>query len=66
MATILNNDIFNLIFLYENLCILIQFSSKFISRSPINNTPILIQIMAQCLTGDKQLLFEPSGGDLSH
>ena len=47
MATILADDIFKCIFLNENDRIAIQISLKFGRRSPIDNTPALVQVMAQ-------------------
>ena len=58
MATILADDIFKWIFLNENDRILIQISLKYIPRSPIDNKPVLVQVKARRLTGDK-LLPEP-------
>ena len=46
---------FKFIFLNENDRISIQFSLKFSPRSPIDNKPALIQIMAWSRTGDKPL-----------
>ena len=54
MAAILA-DIFECIFLNENDRIPIQISLKFVPRSPIDNTPALVQLMAGRLTGDKPL-----------
>ena len=41
------DNIFKLIFLYENCCILIQILLKFVSNYPVNNRckPALIQMM---------------------
>ena len=49
------DDIFNCIFLNENIWISIKISLKFVLKSPINNIPTLIQIMARHLPGDKPL-----------
>ena len=46
MATILTDDIFKPIFLNENLKITIQISLKLVLRSPIDNKPALVQVMA--------------------
>ena len=46
MAAILADDIFKCIFLNENDRIQIQISLKFVSRSPIDNKPALVQVMA--------------------
>ena len=54
MATIFA-DIFKWIFLNENHRIEIQISLKFIPRSPIDNKPTLVQVMARRRTGDKPL-----------
>ena len=58
MATILADDIFNCIFLNENDRIQIQFSLKYVARSPIYNKPALIQVMVWHRIGNKPL-FEP-------
>ena len=49
------DDIFKLIFLNENCCILIQISLKFVLRVQINSIPALVQTMAWHQTGDKPL-----------
>ena len=41
-------DIFEFIFFFENCCIFIQISLKFVSKSQIRNQPALVQIMAGC------------------
>ena len=43
------------IFLNENVWILIKISLKFVPRSPINNIPALVRIMAWRRPGDKPL-----------
>ena len=53
MAAILADDIFKCIFLNESDKILIQISLKFVSRSPIDNKPALVQVMACRLFGAK-------------
>ena len=55
MADILADDIFKCITLNENDRILIQISLKFVSRSPLDNKPALVEVMAGCWTGDKSL-----------
>ena len=55
MAAILADNIFKRIFLNENDIILIQISLKFVPRSPIDNKPSLVQVMAWCQIGDKPL-----------
>ena len=55
MAAILANNIFKCIFLNENCIILIQISLKFVPRSPIDNKPALVQVMAWHLIGNKPL-----------
>ena len=52
------DDIFKWIFLNENVWISINISLNFVPNGPINNNPILVQIMAWCRPGDKPL-FEP-------
>ena len=48
-------DIFKRIFVNENILILIKISLKFVPRGPIDNIPVLVQIMAWCQPGDKPL-----------
>ena len=55
MAAILADDIFKIIFLNENGRIPIQISLRFVPKSPIDNKPALIQVMAWRRTGDKPL-----------
>ena len=45
--------IFKWIFLNENVSILIRLSLKFVPKAPINNIPVLVQIMAWRRPGDK-------------
>ena len=49
------DDIFNCIFLNENVWILIKISLKFVPKDPMNNIPALVQIMAWRRPGDKPL-----------
>ena len=49
------DDIFQCIFLNENVLISIKNSLKFIPKGPINNIPTLVQIMAWRRPGDKPL-----------
>ena len=51
----LADDIFECIFLNGNDRIPIRNSLKFVPRSPIDNKPALVQVMAWCRTGDKPL-----------
>ena len=46
MAAIFADDIFNCIFLNENDRIPIQISLKYVPRSPTDNKPALVQVMA--------------------
>ena len=55
MAAILADNIFKWIFLNENDRILVQISLKFVPRSPIDNNPTLVRVMAWRQTGDKPL-----------
>ena len=55
MAAILADGICKWIFLNENSIILIQISLKFVPKSPIDNKPALVQVMAWCRTGGKPL-----------
>ena len=52
------DDICKLISLNENVWIPIKISLKFVPEGPINNIPLLVQIMAWCRPGDKPL-YEP-------
>ena len=52
-AAIVADDNFKCIFLNENDRIRIRISLKFVPRSPVDNKPALIQVMAWCRTGDK-------------
>ena len=55
MAAILADIIFKCVSLNENDRIPIQISLKFVAKSLIDNNPVLFQVMAWCLTGDKPL-----------
>ena len=48
-------NIFKWIFLNENVWISINISLKFVPKGPINNIPILVQVMAWRRPGDKPL-----------
>ena len=48
-------DIFKFIFLNENLWISLRVSLEFVPKVPINNIPVLVQIMAWRRIGDKPL-----------
>ena len=48
-------DIFKCIYLNENAWIMIKISMKFVPKGPINNIPVLVQIMAWRRPGDKPL-----------
>ena len=52
MAVILADDNFKCIFLNENDRIPIRISLKFVPRSPTDNEPALVQVMAWRRTGD--------------
>ena len=49
------DDIFKCIFLNENFWIPIKISLKLVPKGPINNIPVLVQIMAWPQPGDKPL-----------
>ena len=49
------STIFKCKFFNENYRIPIQISLKFVPRSPIDNKPALVQVMAWRWTGDKPL-----------
>ena len=55
MDAILADGNFKCIFLNENDWITIKISLKFVPRSPIDNKPALVQVMAWCQTGNKPL-----------
>ena len=55
MAAILADDIFNRIFLNENVRIPIQISLKLVPMSPNDNKPSLVQVMVWRRTGGKPL-----------
>ena len=55
MAAILADDIFKCIFLNENVWLSIKISLKFVPQGPINNIPVVAQIMAWRRPGDKPL-----------
>ena len=52
------DDIFNCIFMHENVWISLKVSLKFVPKFPINNIPAMVQMMAWRRPGDKPL-FEP-------
>ena len=49
------NNIFKCIFMNANVCISIKISLKFVPKSPLNNIPALVQIMAWHQPGAKPL-----------
>ena len=49
------DDTFNRNFVNENARIWIKFSLKFVPKGPINNIPLLVQIMAWCRPSIKRL-----------
>ena len=53
MADILANNRFDLTFLYETCCILIQFKPKFVPKGQINNIQTLVQKVAYLQLGGK-------------
>ena len=55
MATNLADEIFNRIFLSENVWISIKISLKFVFKGSIDNKPALVQVTAWHWTGDKPL-----------
>ena len=55
MDAILADNNFKCNFVNENDRILIQVSLKFVPRSPIDNKPAFVQVMAWHLTGNKPL-----------
>ena len=55
MAAILTDNNFKCIFVNENDRILIRISLRFVPRSPIDNKPALLQVMAWRRPGDKPL-----------
>ena len=55
MAVILADNIFKCVFVNENGRKPIKISLKFVAKSPIDNWPVLAQVMAWRRTGDKPL-----------
>ena len=55
MAAILADDIFKCILMNENDVIPIHILMKFVPRSPIDNKPAFVQVMAWCRIGGKPL-----------
>ena len=49
------DDIFNCIFLNENVWISIEISLKFVPKGSVDYKSALVQIMAWCRAGDKPL-----------
>ena len=49
------NDIFECIFLNENVWIMIKMSLEFVPKGQIHNIPAMVQIMTWCHPGDKPL-----------
>ena len=49
------DDIFKCIFFNENVSFSINFPLEFVPKGPIDNIPVLVQIIAWRLTGDKPL-----------
>ena len=49
------DDIFRCILLNENIWFAINISLSFVPKGPIDNIPVLVQIMAWCRSGDKPL-----------
>ena len=47
------DDILKLNFFYEDCWIVVHISLKYMPRGQMNSNPELVQIMAQCRTGDK-------------
>ena len=60
------DDIFQCIFLYENVLIWTKVSVQFIPKGPINNIPDLFQIMGWCRSGDKPLSEPMMSSFLTH
>ena len=59
-------DMFNCIFLNENIWIPIEISLKFVPKGSINNNPALFQIMAWRRPGDKPLSEPMMVSSLTH
>ena len=55
MAADLTADIFNRIFVNDNIWISIKISLKFVPSGPNDNKPALVQVMAWWRTGDMPL-----------
>ena len=63
MAAILADDNLKCIFLNENNRIPIRISQKYVAKSPIDNNPAMVQVMAWRRTDDKPL---PDNADPVH
>ena len=66
MADILADNKFECIFLNENDRIPIQISLKFISWSPIDNKPAMVQIMIRGRTGTETVLTQFTDACMRH
>ena len=49
------DDVFGCIFVNGSFCILSKVLLKFVAKGPIDNNPILVQMLAWCRFGDKPL-----------
>ena len=64
MAAILADDIFKWICVNEKDRFPIEISLKFVSRSPIDNKPVLVPVMAWCRTVHRRIYAAPGGVEL--
>ena len=55
MAAIVADDILKCIFMDEQFCISIRMSLQFVPKGSVDNTSVLVQVMARRRTGDKPL-----------
>ena len=60
------DDIIKYIFLNENVWVSIKISLEFVPRGPVNNTPVLVQIMTWRRPGDKPLSEPMGASSLTH
>ena len=60
------DDIIKYIFLNENVWVSIKISLEFVPRGPVNNIPVLVQIMTWRRPGDKPLSEPMGASSLTH
>ena len=55
------DDLFKCNFFNENVWIGIKISLKFVPKGPMNNIPVLVQIMVRCRPGNKPFIWTNDG-----